>query len=171
MDRPPTRDPPTFYKPAARYAHSAVEVGGRVFVWGGRDSSQRAISASRIELFDVNKLWTPHATSGTPPEGVCWPASTVLDKKLYSFGGTVGVMPSNACYNTLHCLDPNLFMWNEVIPINPQQAPVKKKGCKMVSHGEDELVVFAGKTQDEQYTNDLQVYNVKQREESLNVFV
>ena len=170
MDRPPIHDPSTFHEPAARYAHSAVPVGGRVFLWGGADSSWNGISASTVHVFDDLGIWTPHTTSGTPPEGVCSAASTVLDNKIFSLGGTAGFSWGDPCYNTLHCLDLSSFTWNEMIPINPQQAPVKKRGCKMVSHGKDELALFAGMTEDNKHTNDLQVYNLKQGEESLHVF-
>ena len=69
-------------------------------------------------------------------------------------------------HNTLFKLDLHTFQWEQVQVSNPSSVLQKKNGCRMVSYGDNQLVVFAGWI-DSGNTDELHVFDLDKGEYSL----
>ena len=114
--------------------------------------------ASTVEEFDVTtELWEQKSIHGTPPPGLANSASTVLGTSLYSFGGFDGKLSSS----TLHQIDLHTL---QLMVQNPSSGPQGLIGSNMVSFGDNQLIVFAGKGVCG-CTNELHIFNIDRGEE------
>ena len=155
----------TSYEPLPRAYHAAVAVENKLHMWGGWAGSVEKSRelAPTIEVFDISKeLWEQKPTHGTPPPGVSNTAYTVVGSSLFVFGGYDGV----SRHNTLFNLDLHTFQWEQVQVSNPSSGPQRKSGCRMVTYGDNLLVVFAGFT-GSVHTDELHVFDLNKGEYSL----
>ena len=155
----------TSYEPLPRSLHAAVAVDNKLHMWGGWAGSKEKSreEADKIEMFDISKeLWEQKPTHGTPPPGLWGTAYTVVGSSLFVFGGWDG----GSNHNTLFKLDLRSFQWEQVQVSNRSSGPQKKEGCRMVSYGDNQLVVFAGYT-DSGRTDELHVFDLDKGEYSL----
>ena len=155
----------TSYEPLPRRSHAAVAVDNKLHMWGGWAGSKKKSRevADKIEMFDISKeQWEQKPTHGTPPPGLCNTAYTVVGSCLFMFGGDDGV----SRHNTLFKLDLRNFQWEKVQVSNPSSGPQTKAGCRMVSYGDNQLVIFAGYT-DSARTGELHVFDLDKGECSL----
>ena len=148
----------TSYEPLPRSRHAAVAVGSKLHMWGGDSGSMeksRELS-QHVEVFDIaTELWEQKLTHGTPPPGLRGTAYTVVGTHLYNFGGWDGI----SHHNSLHKLDLCTLQWDEVKDLNSSSVPQRKTGSRMVSYGDNQLVIFAGWTGN-QWTNKLHLFNL-----------
>ena len=157
----------TRYEPLPRRSHSAVAVDNKLHMWGGwaRSKEKSQEEAHKIEMFDISKeLWEQKPTHGTPPPGLWGTAYTVVGSSLFVFGGYDSV----SHHNTLFKLDLRSFQWEQVQVSNPSSGPPRKAGCRMVSYGDNQLVIFAGYT-GIAHTNELHVFDLDKGEYSLRI--
>ena len=157
---------PTSYEPLPRCQHAAVAVDNKLHMWGGRAGSREKSreEADKMEVFDISKeLWEQKPTHGTPPPGLWYTAYTVVGSSLFVFGGYDG----ESWHNTLFKLDLLSFQWEQVQVSNPSSGPQKKDGCRMVSYGDNQLVIFAGYTGSSVWTDELHVFDLDEGEYSL----
>ena len=140
----------TSYEPLPRHDHAAVAVDNKLHMWAGWagygwcGSKEKSRDLSKqVEVFDIStEIWEQKPTHGTPPPGLCDTAYTVVGSSLFVFGGYDGV----SRHNTLFKLDLRRFQWEQVQVSNPSSGPQRKNGCRMVSYGDNQLVIFAGYT-------------------------
>ena len=155
----------TSYEPLPRRSHTAVAVDNKLHMLGGEAESVKKSRklTKRMEVFDIStELWEQKPTHGTPPPGLWGTAYTVVGLCLFVFGGYDGV----SRHNTLFKLDLRSFQWEQVQVSNPSSGPQKKQGCRMVSYGDNQLVVFAGYT-GSAYTDELHIFDLDKGEYSL----
>ena len=155
----------TGYEPLPRAGHAAVAVDNKLHMWGGWTGSKEKSRevAQKREVFDIStELWEQKPTRGTPPPGLSATAYAVVGSCLFVFGGHVGV----SHHNSLFKLDLHTFQWERVQVSNPSSGPQKKAGCRMVSYGDNQLVVFAGYT-GSAITDELHVFDLNKGECSL----
>ena len=155
----------TSYEPLPRYDHAAVAVDNKLHMWGGStgswEKSQKLVQ--KLEVFEIStELWEQKPTRGTPPPGLWDTAYAVVGSCLFVFGGYDGV----SHHNSLFKLDLRTFQWEQVRVSNPSSGPQRKSGCRMVSFGDNQLVVFAGWTGSER-TDELHVFDLNKGEYSL----
>ena len=148
------------YEPLPRSGHAAVAVDNKLHMWGGwagpKEKPQKL--AQNLEVFDIStELWEQKPTRGTPPPGLWDTAYTVVGSCLFVFGGWDGV----SRHNSLFKLDLHTFQWEQVRVSNPSRGPQRKNGCGMVSYGDNQLVVFAGRT------DELHIFDLNKGEYSL----
>ena len=134
------------YEPLPRGCHAIVAVGSKLHMWGGNaksDAKTRGLTRN-VEVFDIAKeLWErKRILHGTPPTGLWNTAYTVVGSCLFVFGGYDG----ESCYNSLYKLNLQTLKWEQVRVSNPSDGPQRKSGCRMVSYGENKLIIFAGDT-------------------------
>ena len=67
-------------------------------------------------------------------------------------------------HNSLFKLDLQTYQWEQVQAANPSSGPQKKGGCRMVSYGDNQLVIFAGRTESGGNTDELHVFNLDKSE-------
>lgn len=82
-----------------------------------------------------------------------------MGTSLYSFGGYDGKAYSNSLYQ----LDLHTLEWKELVVRNPSSGPQRKCGSRMVSYGDNQLIVFAGKG-DSGFTNEVHIFNIDKGE-------
>ena len=154
----------TSYEPLHRGSHAAIALGSKLHMWGGLVAQSKEKSrelAQYLEVFDVaTELWEQKLTHGTPPPGMINTAYTMVGTCLFVFGGFDGV----SRHNSLFKLDLQTYQWEQVQASNPSSGPQKKGGCRMVSYGDNQLVVFAGQTESGRKTDELHVFNLDKRE-------
>ena len=158
----------TSYGPLPRSQHAAVAVDNKLHMWGGRAESREKSQeeAKQVEVFDISKeLWEQKPTYGIPPLGLRGTAYTVVGSCLFVFGGSGwdGV----SWHNTLFKLDLLSFQWEQVQVSNPSTGPQKKDGCRMVSYGDNQLVIFAAYTGSSVRTDELHIFDLDKGEYSL----
>lgn len=161
MATPAHSGSPPYYEPAARRGHAAVEVNGKIYLWGGQDSSNKPIPASKIEVFEVTSgTWAQFDAKGTPPTVVVDCAYTAINDKVYTYGGRI---TRGEYSNVLHELNLTNMTWRQLTPKNPSNGPAKKQGCQMVSYNQDTLVLFGGGQKDfSSNLNELHVFNLRE---------
>ena len=155
----------TSYEPLPRSGHAAVAVDNKLHMWGGETGSVEKSQelTKQVEVFNIStELWEQKPAHGTPPHGLWNTAYTVVGSSLFVFGGYDGV----SRHNTLFKLDLHNFQWEQVQVSNPSSGPQGKSGCRMVSYGDNQLVVFAGYT-GSGYTDELHVFDLDKGEYSL----
>ena len=155
----------TSYEPLARSEHAAVAVDYKLHMWGGSAGSKEKSRELRkhVEVFDIStELWEQKPTHGTPPPGLWDTAYTVVRSCLFVFGGN----GDGSRHNTLFKLDLRSFQWEQVQVSNPSSGAQKKSGGRMVSYGDNQLVIFAGFTGSGE-TDELHVFDLDKGEYSL----
>jgi N-acetylneuraminic acid mutarotase len=98
--------------PSARYAHSAVELGGKMYVLGGYAHGGSYLND--LHVYDpATGEWTDLSTptSGSPPSLLTYHSTVELGGKMYVFGGNNS---SNTGHNDLHVYDPATGEWNDL---------------------------------------------------------
>ena len=158
----------TSYEPLPRSAHAAVAVDNKLHMWGGRAESREKSQelTKQVEVFDIStELWEQKPTHGTPPPGLWGTAYTVVGSSLFVFGGYDG--DGVSWHNTLFKLDLLSFQWEQVQVSNPSSGPQRKSGCRMVSYGDNQLVIFGGYTGSSVRTDELHIFDLDKGEYSL----
>ena len=102
---------------------------------------------SSVDIFHVPTLkWKrKSATTATPPAGVMSYACTNIRDNILYFGGSC--KPSDCFHNDLFALNTLTNEWREIINNPPNNGPMRKHGCGMISFdmsGEDNLLVIGG---------------------------
>ena len=148
------------YEPLCRFGYAAVAVGSKVRRWGVGHKRNVQEVASNVEVFDVTtELWEQNSIHGTPPPGLSNTAYTVVGTSLYSFGGYNGKF----LYNSLYQLDLHTLEWKQLVVRNPSSGPHRMCGSRMVSCGDNQLIVFAGRG-NSGYSNELHIFNLDKDE-------
>lgn len=153
-------DSQSHWEPLPRWGHGAIEVKGKIYMWGGEDKDSNPHPASLIEVFNIRTgKWEQKTAQGVAPLGVIYSGYTTIGNKLYTFGGRG---KGRTYFNSLHQLDLITMKWKKLEAKNPSQGPSARRGCSVVAYGKDMLVVFGGYTADSEFTNTVYVYQLKE---------
>ena len=137
-----------------RTHHSTVVINNILYCWGGdqknlpevHDNEEKRKITSSIDLFHLPTLtWERRSTTGTPPVGVRSYACTKLDNNIFYYGGSC--KPGDCYHNNLYELNSINNNWREVVNSTPDNVPMKKIDCGMISfkiNGKYNLLVFGG---------------------------
>ncbi|XP_027192931.1 uncharacterized protein [Cicer arietinum] len=146
--------------PGKRWGHTCNSINGGkfIYVFGGygKDNCQ----TNQVHVFDtVNQTWSQPEIKGSPPTPRDSHTCSVIDEKLYVFGGTDGMNP----LKDLHILDTSLQTWES--PIIRGEGPEAREGHSAAVVGK-RLFIFGGcgKSADnnnEVYYNDLYILNTE----------
>ena len=135
------------YEPKPRWGLYAADVGGTVFMCGGRvfnlaDASIRDELLSSVNVFDsLLESWEKHTTEGTPFLGLYRGACTSALDNIYVYGGNDG---SNL-HGSLHILEISTKRWSLLSGESSiGRAPMIKVGCELVCCLDDSLSLFGG---------------------------
>ena len=135
------------YEPQPRWGHYAADVGGTVYMCGGRvfnlaDASTRDELLSSVNMFDsLLESWEEQVTKGTPFLGLYRGACASALDNIYVYGGNDG---SNL-HGSLHVLDISTKRWSLLSgESSTGRAPMIKVGCGLVCCLSDNLSLFGG---------------------------
>ena len=125
--------------------HSAVQVGEKSYIWGGRTQDflhgGKDRLKSTVNVFDPYlETWQEKHTSGSPPHGLYGGAYTANTHSLYSFA----VHDRKSRCNSLHVLDTSTLVWKDITTSNATSSPMSKSGCGMVFFGKNHLATIGG---------------------------
>ena len=137
-----------------RVRHSTIVSSHRLYSWGGEQedlpmvhyNDEKRKFTSSIDLFNFPILtWERRSTTATPPAGVMNYACTNIRDSILYFGGNC--KPNDCFHNDLFELNTLTNEWKEIINSSPDDGPMRKNGCGMVSFNmneEDNLLVIGG---------------------------
>ena len=114
-------------------------------MYGGWLPSYRGLrqwpSLHHVEVFNCNLCqWTQRGTTGTLPPPLEGSACTCIGRLLYLFGGWTGRRFSNSVYE----LRVTTSRWRELRPVNPEEGPMPKSGCGIISTSATTLCMIGG---------------------------
>ena len=137
-----------------RCYHSTVVIKDSIYCWGGNqknlpkvhDNEDKRQITSSVDVFHLPTFqWKRKSTTGKPHAGVMSYACTNLENRMFYFGGCCNF---NYCFhNNLYELNSLTNKWEEIISITPDNEPMKKYGCGMISYstnGEDNFLILGG---------------------------
>ena len=137
-----------------RARHSSAVISNRLYCWGGKqrdlpmthNNDKKRQFTSSVDIFHFPRLtWEKRSTTATPPAGVInYACANIKDSILY-FGGNC--KPNDCFHNDLFKLDTLTNEWIEIINSSPDNGPMRKCDCGMISfnrNGEDTLLVIGG---------------------------
>ena len=137
-----------------RTDHSTVVIKNIIYCWGGdqedlpevHDNEEKRKIASSIDLFHLQMFaWERRSTTGTAPVGVRGFACTKIGNKVFYYGGSC--KPDDCYHNNLYELNSINNNWREVVNSTPDNVPMKKNSCGMISfkiNGKYNLLVLGG---------------------------
>ncbi|KAL3591086.1 hypothetical protein D5086_009726 [Populus alba] len=134
--------------PAPRDSHSAVEIGNKLFVYGG-DRGDRY--HGDVDVLDTDTMtWTKLVVQGSSPGVRAGHASVNIGTKLYVIGG-VG---DKHYYNDVWVLDVSTCSWTQ-LDISGQQPQGRFSHAAVVT--DSDIVIYGGCREDERPLNQLLV--------------
>ncbi|XP_052308744.1 uncharacterized protein LOC112327529 isoform X3 [Populus trichocarpa] len=134
--------------PAPRDSHSAVEIGNKLFVYGG-DRGDRY--HGDVDVLDTDTMtWTKLVVQGSSPGVRAGHASVNIGTKLYVIGG-VG---DKHYYNDVWVLDVSTCSWTQ-LDISGQQPQGRFSHTAIVT--DLDIVIYGGCREDERPLNQLLV--------------
>ena len=146
------------YEPQPRYGHALVEYKGCTYLVGGRDSNNRSIGLSSVEVLNPTTLkWQHRTSSGETPVQVYRAACAVVHNCLYVFGGDVYGRVSN----DLLRLDLESLQWS---PVQQANKPPPRYSAGLVADKQQRLVLYGGVGVHDETLRDLHVFSIKDGE-------
>ena len=137
--------------------HSTVVINTILYCWGGyqeglpylHDNEEKRKFTSSVDLLHLPAFkWERMSTTGIPPAGVMGYACTTIDNKILFFGGSCKTCKHDeCCHNNLYEFDSLNKNWREIVNSTPDNVPMKKIRCGMISFKIKEknyVLVFGG---------------------------
>ena len=137
-----------------RANHSTIVKSDRLYCWGGYQkglpmvhyNDEKRKFTSSVDILHLPTLkWERRSTTAIPPAGVMNYACTKKRDSILYFGGRC--QPADCYHNDLFELNTLTNEWREIINSSPDNGPMRKHGCGMISfnmNGEDNLLVIGG---------------------------
>ena len=134
--------------------HSTIVIKDSIYSWGGyqqnlpmvHDNEDKRQISSSVNIFHLPTFqWERKLTIGNPPSGVIKYACTNLENRMFYFGGCCKV--DDYFHNNLYELNSLTNKWEEIVSITPDNEPMRKRSCRMISYstnGEDNFLLFGG---------------------------
>ena len=135
-------------------SHSTIVIKDSIYSWGGyqqnlpmvHDNEDKRQITSSVNIFHLPTFqWKRKLAIGNPPAGVMSYACTNLENRMFYFGGSCKV--DDCFHNNLFELNSLTNKWEEIVSMTPDNEPMKKHGCGMISYGtngEDNFLLFGG---------------------------
>ena len=129
----------------ARYTwHVAVDIGTKLYVWGGYDGSS-TIRSTALEIFDVTSLnWKQEDLRGSDmPDGLRAMAVTSDGETAYCCCGRAGSYPNATYYNTVFEITPSQHLCKELQSTSlSHTCMLEKTSGSQVVRFQDKLVLY-----------------------------
>ena len=109
-------------------------------MWGGRTKDFKG-NGDVVNIYQpYTESWDEQRLKGHPPPWLYIGASASASHNLYLYGGHDG---SDFCYS-LYQINTKSLVCSEVRMSNGKGGPVLKRGCRIVTYGEDQLQCIGG---------------------------
>ncbi|KAI8080017.1 uncharacterized protein BX664DRAFT_303192 [Halteromyces radiatus] len=142
--------------PPERSGHSAVTVGGIMYIWGGQQNGRyyNELLAFNTSSYPENPHWELVHNGKDGPTGRAGHVSVVYDNRLYVFGGSDG----EHMYNDIWAFDFQTRQWAPVPAAG--FIPTAREHCA-AALVDDALYVLGGRNSDHQELNDLCAFRIR----------
>ena len=142
------------YQLGRRSRHTTVVINNTLYCWGGdqknipkiHNNEEKKNITSSIDLFHLKTFtWERRSTTGTPLVGMSNYACTNVGNNIFYYGGNC--KPDDCFHNNLYELNSTNNIWREVVNCTPDNVPMKKMYCRMISfkmNGKYSLLVLGG---------------------------
>ncbi|XP_064622883.1 kelch domain-containing protein 2-like isoform X2 [Lineus longissimus] len=135
-------------RPLARCGHIACAVDRFMIIWGGyrvviwdEFMQEEYLPTHEIWIYDTDtEIWFRKETQGRSPKGTSGAAATVVDNKLYIFGG----FSRSQNVNQIHCLDLKTLRWVNLVSECAQDFLPSPRDKHSVWDYKNKLYVFGG---------------------------
>ncbi|CAO3619833.1 unnamed protein product [Cunninghamella blakesleeana] len=146
--------------PSERSGHTAVAIGGIMYVWGGQSHGRyfNEVLAFNTSTYSDNPHWDLiHNGSnerGPVPNGRSGHTSVVFENRLYIFGGSDG----KHLYNDIWCFDFQACQWHQIPAAG--FIPTARE-CSAAGLVDDAMYVIGGRDVDGNELNDLCAFRIR----------
>jgi N-acetylneuraminic acid mutarotase len=123
--------------PQARYGHTAVLVGNRMFIFGGKGEKGSLRDIYFLDL--LQWTWVPVSSTSAGPSPRLYHASSLVGRKIVVHGGWDGM---RRCLDDLWVFDTDAFTW-----LNPRTAglsPTPRYGHELKLLDDGRIFLFGG---------------------------
>ena len=136
-----------------RTANSTIVIKDNLYCWEGFQEDVPKVhdnedtrKISSVDVFHLQTFkWERKSTTGIPPSGCLSYACTNIKENIYYFGGKC--KPLHSYLDDLYELNTITGNWRQFTSSTPDNSPMKKRGCGMISFnidGEDNLLLVGG---------------------------
>ena len=147
-----------FSEPSPRGAHVSALVDGKVYVWGG--GTRPAEDAATINCFQpLWESWSQSDSIGPTPPGLQSAACASAGHHFYVYGGMDKQIRRYSC---LHQLDLRTNTWRMI----SSDGPRRERACGLTVYGSSSnLLLIGGRDKDQNDTDEIHTFNLKEGEE------
>ncbi|KAI8060069.1 hypothetical protein BC940DRAFT_337901 [Gongronella butleri] len=142
--------------PRERSGHSAVTIGGVMYVWGGQCGGHcfREILAFNTNNYPDNPHWELVHNGADGPAGRFGHASVVYENRMYIFGGSDG----ERMYNDIWMFDFHSRTWSQIPAAG--FIPSARENCG-VALVDDAMYIIGGRDSEFQELSDLCAFRIR----------
>jgi len=141
--------------PAAREGHSLVEVGKRLFLFGGCVQGIRCFND--VHIFDTETLtWSQEPITGDAPEPRGGHSATLVGTDMYVFGGA----NSDTTYGDAYKLDLIQRHWSRAVPVGSTSLPSRRTSHAAAADSHGRIYIAGGYDAESNFLNDVWILDV-----------
>mmetsp|Transcript_50308 Transcript_50308/g.78632 ORF Transcript_50308/g.78632 Transcript_50308/m.78632 type:complete len:646 (+) Transcript_50308:174-2111(+) len=142
-------------RPAAREGHAAVEVGTKIYFFGGCVQGIRCFSD--IHIFDTDTLqWRQEPFTGDAPEPRGGHSATLLGTDVFVFGGA----NSETTFGDAYKLDLIQRHWTRAVPSSCPAIPSRRTNHAAIADAHGRIYIMGGYDAQSNFLNDMWILNV-----------
>jgi len=144
-------------RPSGRQGHSAVELGQRVYVFGGCQQEIRCYND--LHIFDAESLsWLQEPATGEPPEARGGHSAVLVGSNIFIYGGA----NSEETFSDVHMFDPIKRHWSRVAASSPtgSSGPGRRTGHAAATDSRGHIFLFGGYDADGNFLNDVWILSL-----------
>lgn len=142
-------------EPSAREGHAAVEVGNKIYVFGGCVQGIRCFND--VHIFDTDTLtWSQEPFTGDAPEPRGGHSATLVGTDVFIFGGA----NSDTTYGDAYKLDLVQRHWERAVPSGCPAVPRRRTNHAAIADAHGRIYIVGGYDADSNFLNDIWILNV-----------
>merc|ERR1719456_128659 len=141
--------------PSAREGHAAVEVGNKIFLFGGCVQGIRCFND--VHIFDTDTLtWSQEPFTGDAPEPRGGHSATLVGTDIFVFGGA----SSETTYGDAYKLDLIQRHWTRAVPSGCPAVPSRRTNHAAIADAHGRIYIMGGYDAESNFLNDMWILNV-----------
>jgi N-acetylneuraminic acid mutarotase len=141
--------------PAPREGHAAVEVGNKIFFFGGCVQGIRCFSD--VHIFDTDSLsWSQEPFTGDAPEPRGGHSATLVGTDVFVFGGA----NSETTFGDVYKLDLVQRHWTRAVPSGCPAVPSRRTNHAAIADAHGRIYIMGGTDAESHFLNDMWILNV-----------
>jgi len=142
-------------QPSAREGHAAVEVGNKVYMFGGCVQGIRCFND--VHILDTDTLaWSQEAFTGDAPEPRGGHSATLVGTDIFVFGGA----SSETTYGDAYKLDLIQRHWTRAVASGCPAVPTRRTNHAAVADTHGRIYIFGGYDADSNFLDDMWILDV-----------